>query len=341
MNTISLHADLWHQLQEQRDRLAHALLFVGLEGIGKLELAQAFAAGVLCEQPQTDGLACGRCSACNWLAQGNHPDFRHLRPEAMEDAEEGAEKGSDKRKGGKEITIDQVRGLDDFLHVGTHREGLRVVLLHPAEAMNRNTANALLKTLEEPSPGTLFLLVSNAPERLLPTIRSRCRVVAVATPAHDAAIAWLRAHKVADPEKWLALAGGAPLRARAVAGGGQGAVLDTLLEILVAGPAISVLDAAGRIDKLVRAGEPGADLRHAVDWTQRWCADLSRVVAGLAARYFPEQNAAMAKLQPRINNIKLLRFNRKAIEFKKLSEHTLNSRLFLEDFFLEYRNIYS
>ena len=336
INIISLHGELWSQLQAQRDRLAHALLFVGREGIGKYEFAQAFAHSLLCEQPRADGFACGQCAACNWLAQGNHPDFRELRPEAMDEAEEGGEK----KKGGKEVTINQVRALDDFLHVGTHREGLRVILLHPAEAMNRNTANALLKTLEEPSPGTIFLLVSSAPERLLPTIRSRCRTVGVPTPPAGPAMAWLKAQGIGKPEKWLALTGGAPLRARAVAGSGQGGLLDLLIELFSSGAGIAVLDAAARIDKLVRAGDAGVDLRHTVEWTQRWCADLSCIVAALPARYYPEQAGTMSGLKPRIDNIKLLRFNRKSIEFKKLSEHTLNSRLFIEDFLLEYRSIF-
>ena len=97
INIISLHGELWSQLQAQRDRLAHALLFVGREGIGKYEFAQAFAHSLLCEQPRADGFACGQCAACNWLAQGNHPDFRELRPEAMDEAEEGGEK----KKGGR------------------------------------------------------------------------------------------------------------------------------------------------------------------------------------------------------------------------------------------------
>jgi DNA polymerase-3 subunit delta' len=175
MNIIELHSSLWERLQARRAQLPHSLLLSGPRGLGKFDLARAFAASLLCENPLQNGNACGSCLACNWLSQGNHPDFRLLQPDALAESEgeEGTEVKESGKKASQQITIDQVRGLDDFLHVGTHRHGLRVVIVCPAEAMNRSTANALLKTLEEPAAGTLFLLVSNEPERLLPTIRSR------------------------------------------------------------------------------------------------------------------------------------------------------------------------
>ena len=154
-------------MQGRRDRLPHSLMLVGQKGLGKFELARSFAASLLCESPQTDGLACGKCLACNWFAQGNHPDFRLLQPEALSDDIE-IEDG--KKRPSLQITIDQIRALDEFFNVGTHRGGLRIVLVNPTEAMNRSTANSLLKTLEEPSPGTLFLMVSSEPMRLLATI---------------------------------------------------------------------------------------------------------------------------------------------------------------------------
>lgn len=180
MNVIELHKKVWSGLQARRERLPHSLLLVGQKGLGKFELARRFAASLLCESPQMDGLACGKCLACNWFEQGNHPDFRLLQPDALaEDVE--VEEG--KKKPSQQITIDQVRALDDFFNVGTHRGGLRIVIVNPTEAMNRSTANSLLKTLEEPSAGTLFLLVSSEPMRLLPTIRSRCQVVPVPVPS--------------------------------------------------------------------------------------------------------------------------------------------------------------
>ena len=163
MNPLELHNESWSRLNARRVRLPHAMLFVGQKSIGKRALAQAFAESLLCEQPQSDQIACGTCPSCLWLSQGNHPDFRLIQPEALAEGDEQGEgegKVDSKKKPSQQITIDQIRGLDDFLHVGTHRHGLRVILIHPAEAMNRSTANSLLKSLEEPAPSTLFILVS-------------------------------------------------------------------------------------------------------------------------------------------------------------------------------------
>lgn len=138
MKITELHVAVWEQLLARRRQLPHALLIVGQRGIGKFALARSFAESLLCENLAPSGEACGACLACGWLAQGNHPDLRLLQPNAVAaEAPEGGE-GEDagKKKPSQQITIDQVRALDEFLHVGTHRHGARVVLLNPADAMN-------------------------------------------------------------------------------------------------------------------------------------------------------------------------------------------------------------
>ena len=196
MNTEALHAESWRRLQKWRARLPHALLFSGERGLGKLDLALAFAASLLCETPRTGGAACGECLACRWFFQGNHPDFRLLQPAALrvEEAEDrkSGKGGSDAEgegereksaRSGQQITIDQIRELDEFLCVGAHRQKARVILLHPAERLIREAANALLKMLEEPPQDTLFLLVSSEPMRLMPTLRSRCQNLRLTLPS--------------------------------------------------------------------------------------------------------------------------------------------------------------
>src|SRR5206468_1148966 len=138
----------------------------------------------------------------------NHPDYRRVRPEALEDdapageGDEAAAGDTDKKAksktASKDIKIEQVRALSDFMNISTHRQGLRVVVLYPAEALNMPASNALLKTLEEPPPGTVFLLASNGLDRLLPTILSRCRKFALPMPDHAQALAWLQAQGVND-----------------------------------------------------------------------------------------------------------------------------------------------
>jgi DNA polymerase-3 subunit delta' len=344
MNVLELHKSVWQQLQARRGKLPHALLFSGARGLGKFALAKSFAASLLCENPERDGTACGKCSACGWLAQGNHPDFRMLQPEAMaEEGDEGDGKESSK-KASQQITIDQVRALDDFLHVGTHRHGLRVVLVHPAEAMNRSTANALLKTLEEPAPDTHFLLVSNEAERLLPTIRSRCQSLPVPLPSSEAATRWLADEGIESPERWLALAGGAPLLAAELGASGEREIIDALLAQLGRGVRLDPLVAAAALEKVIKAekGERGGPpMKRLMEWAQKWLFDLGLAHAGLPVRYFVGEKPQIEQLAPQCDTCRLLAFARKSLQYKRHSEHPLNSRLFLEDFFLGYAGIFN
>jgi len=238
--------DDWTRLQQLRAHWPHALLLHGEAGIGKLKFAQHLAQGLLCESSQSNGEPCGTCSACHWFTQGNHPDYRAVVPEALAglvtaadpaaDDKPDTDEGKKTRTPSKEIKIEQVRALLDFCGVGSHRGGLRVVLLYPAEALNVAASNALLKTLEEPPSGVVFLLVSARMDRLLPTIVSRCRQWPMSLPQPGAAVEWLAAQGVADPAALLAEAGGAPLNALALASDENRPLRDFTLAQLAAGP---------------------------------------------------------------------------------------------------------
>jgi DNA polymerase-3 subunit delta' len=184
------------------ERLPHALLLFGPRGVGKLALAERIAQLLLCEGQKKP---CGACDGCRWFLGGNHPDFRRIAPESL--WLEKPEKPS------IVIKVEQVRELSEFLYIRSHRAGRRVALVHPAEDMNENAANALLKGLEEPPAAAVFILVSHRPAQLLPTIRSRCIAVPVPLPSRAVAAEWLAQQGVKDPQRWLAYAGGAPLRA--------------------------------------------------------------------------------------------------------------------------------
>lgn len=339
MNPIQLHPQVWNALQTRRSRLPHALLLAGPRGLGKFDLARAFAASLLCEQPQADGQACGQCLACGWQVQGNHPDFRLLQPEALSESEGEAEES--KKKGSKQITIDQVRALDEFLTVGTHRAGLRIILIHPAEAMNHSTANSILKSLEEPPADTLFMLVSHEPMRLLPTIRSRCQFVPVTLPERAQAMAALRAEGVADPEPWLALAGGAPALAQELAQSDQKNWPQELTRWFLAGPKLDALAAAAAIDKLLKDSKGQASLRHLVEWTQKWSVDLLLARKRLPVRYFLQHRATITTVVAGVPEIRLVHYYRHLLACRREAEQPLNSRLFLDDFFLNYRALFA
>jgi len=323
------HSEAWQRLVGRRSALPHALLIEGRPGLGKTHLARAFAQGLLCERPSSgDGAACGACSACTWFEQGSHPDYRQVQPEALDErtAEEGA--GGEGAAASRQIRIDQVRELQPFLRVGTHRGGLRIALIRPAEAMNAATANALLKSLEEPPERTLLLLVSSDPQRLLPTVRSRCQTITVGAPDAATAAAWLRSQGVTDPEGAASFAGNAPLAALEQAGYAE---LRTRMAELLGDAALDPVRGAERI--------VAAPLSEAVIWLQKWTYDLLRMRFGAAPRYHPGESARLAPLAARLDAIELARFARRVAEARALTRHPLNPKLMLEDLLIQYRDL--
>ena len=190
---------LWQHMAG-RAQHAHAYLLHGPAGIGKRALAERLMASLLCKQPV--GLeACGACKSCSLLAAGSHPDNYILEPEEAD----------------KAIKVDQVRDLVSFVVQTAQLGGRKVVLVEPVESMNINAANALLKSLEEPSGNTILLLVSHQSSRLLPTIRSRCVQQACPLPSQALSLEWLAKalpdSSEAERVELLTLAAGSPLGA--------------------------------------------------------------------------------------------------------------------------------
>jgi len=305
-----------------RDRFAHAWLVHGLPGIGQLEFAEAGAASLLCESPQA-GLACGQCQACRWVQAGNHPDLRRIRPDAVavqEGAGEEADESGGKKQPSREIRIEQIRNLLPWFNTATHRGGWRVSLLYPAEALNTVAANALLKILEEPPAHTVFLLVAQAPDRLLPTLVSRCRRLPLPVPAAPQALAWLQEQGVDHAAARLAAAGGAPLLARQHAAAGQPAIpgwLDRFLDLAAGGGA-----AAALADALV-----AEDTAAWVDAFQRLWLDLGLAARGLPARYYPERGDRIRALAQALDPAALARCGQWLQEQRRLAGHPLNPKL--------------
>jgi DNA polymerase-3 subunit delta' len=184
-------------------RLAHAFLVAGPAGVGKRTFARALGASLLCESPQPDGIACGSCRGCTQYAAGTHPNLLWITREINERT------GKEKR----DISMDQLRGLMERLSLSSHYGQAWVVVVDPADALNVNGVNALLKTIEEPPPGCHVLLLSERPMELAPTLRSRCQLLRFPLPPRDAALAWLRETDPQLDPAALDLAGGAPLRA--------------------------------------------------------------------------------------------------------------------------------
>ncbi|HJV85020.1 MAG TPA: DNA polymerase III subunit delta' [Noviherbaspirillum sp.] len=331
----------WQQLQQLRQRLPHAILFHGPEGIGKTDFAEHFAQSLLCQAPSAEGHPCGHCDPCGWFGQYNHPDYRRVRPEVLdedeagetEDVEAGEGKKSSKTKApSKEIKIDQVRALADFMNVSTHRQGMRVILLYPAEVLNTAAANALLKTLEEPPPQTMFLLVSNSLDRLLPTILSRCRKFALPMPLQEESLAWLQEQGVADADVWLAEQGGAPLSALALAQTEERETMDEFLRSLARPGVESALKAAEKLQK--------APVPTMVSWLQRWLYDVFSLKLSGRIRYYPRYGKELTALAQRADTTDLLRVLKSVKDRRAVAEHPLSAKLFIEDMLLEYSALF-
>jgi DNA polymerase-3 subunit delta' len=194
-------------------RHGHALLLHAAAGDGALELAFALAQAWLCEAPDGEVRPCGRCASCRLVLSKSHPDFLLRVPEALAVAIGSPVRLDERRKPSRQVRIDEVREAIAWTATTAARGRAKVVVLHPAEAMNDAAASALLKTLEEPPAGVRFVLVAADPTRLLPTVRSRCQRATLASPDATIATRWLAAQGVAEPEVLLAGAGGRPLEA--------------------------------------------------------------------------------------------------------------------------------
>jgi DNA polymerase-3 subunit delta' len=298
-------------------------LFRGPKGIGKLHLASTFAQGLLCEQRRPDGMPCGTCLSCRWIGQGAHPDLRIVAPGEGEDAEEGVK--AEGKAASTQIRIQQIRAMQDWMALSSHRHGRRVALIHPAEAMNASTANALLKTLEEPPAAGLLVLVTHQAGRLLPTILSRCQKVDVEVPPRQAALAWLAEQGVEAPDEELALASGAPLLARERAGARK---LATLLANDLSALRADPLDLADRYKDLA--------VDQTVDLLQKWVHDLLAMRLGAPLRYYLRHEQRLAGLAARIDADAAARWSQTLAQARALAAHPLNPRLVLEDLFLQY-----
>jgi DNA polymerase III subunit delta' len=335
------HADVWTALQRDRAQQHHALLLHGTKGIGKTEFAKSFAQSLLCARPGRDGVACGECAECHWFTQGTHPDFRELAPEALlpdngiPPEQQAAEEGKPDKKAATQITIQQVRTLRGFLALSSHRlNGRRAILIQPAESMNVFAANALLKLLEEPPARTVFLLVCMDMRRLLPTILSRCRKLAMPLPNAEEAAAWLREQGVQEPQLTLAQSGGAPLEALALADPEYQAdrreFFTRLGRLRSSGAALELAAMAQRLALPV-------PLR----WLVTWCYDLFRARLTGTVKYNLDYVEPIRALAGNIALDRLLLFEERLRIAAQSVNHPLNPRLLLEHLLLSYARLHS
>lgn len=302
------------------DTRGHALILHGGSGSGLLPLALRAAQAWLCEQPPGP---CDHCPSCHLSVAGSHPDLRVVVPEAMQallgygsEEEGGATAMADgeakaRKKPSREIKVEQVRQAIDWAHSSSGRGRGKVVVVFPADAMNEVSANALLKTLEEPAAGMRLLLCVEDPAHLLPTIRSRCQRVRLSPPPQAQALAWLQAQQITDAAALLQAAAGQPLAARDLAGLG--------------------LDGQrwAQLPRQVAAGQTAAlgDLTvpMALRVLQQVCHDAMAVAADSEPRYFPAGSVPRAAGWPA-----LLAWRDALWRAARHDEHPWNGPLLLE-----------
>lgn len=277
---------LQSQLRDLLAQRGHALLLAGPSGLGQYDLALALARAWLCERPGPQG-ACGECGSCHAIDVRTHADLCALLPETLSlelgwPLDESAQKEIDdkKRKPSKLIRVEAARDAVAFTQFTRSRGNTKVILVYPAERMNMESANTLLKTLEEPVGEVRFVLATDAAHQLLPTIRSRCQTHAMVWPEQAQALEWLLAQDAArganreQARVWLQAAGGRPDDALDWAASGlQGAAWGQLPGSLSRGDWTLLSDWA-----------PARQL--AV--LQKLCHDLMAKAAGAPARFFPD-----------------------------------------------------
>jgi len=254
------------------------------------------------------------------MDQLSHPDLRLIMPEDRDPF--FVTTGS--RKPSREIRIDQIRALASFMSVGSHRGGWRIVLIDPAESMNAITANALLKTLEEPGEQTLIILPSSHADRLPATVRSRCRVVPLAAPPAAEAIEWLLrngADDTAAADQALRAAG-SPMHALQFIEPAEQAAHQSILETLAALPDTAVMRAVDLLDR--------HDPRQWAGVLQRWVADLARVRAGAQPHFYPGSQTWLDRLAMLTDLARITELQASIHSLDARIDHPLNARLLCE-----------
>lgn len=313
------HRPIWQQLTAHWQHLHHAWLLVGKQNTGKTTFARHFAQALLCETPTSTREPCGQCPSCHLFQNGTHPDFYELCPEIPEE-------GSTSRKL-LQIKMDDVRAILEPLNQSSVRAGRRVVLIHPAEMLNTQAANALLKILEEPPEAVVFLLVSHKRDKLLPTIKSRCRQLLLPAPDKATALAYLQNQQIDNANNLLAFHGDAPLFPHLPE---QNQLRDDLLNVLAAPRLLAILDYAAQFEK---SKLPLAEL---LDWLHKWLIDLALNQQNLPSRYYPQHAGSLKKIAKQTNPATLFRFQAALNALAPYGHHSLNVKMQAEDLLCAY-----
>ncbi len=335
IKTYPWQTELLASLNALRNRLPNGILLYGPRGIGTFEAACAFAASLLCTSAGPDGRPCGQCKGCRLFAADTHPDVRYIVSE-FECAAHGMEfampeTNAEKKTLTREILIGQTRELGEYFSLKSNEGGVRVVIVYPADKIRSEAAASLLKNLEEPPENTIFILVSDEIDRVLATIRSRCRLIRAKAPSREEALAWLKTQGVDNAEQKLTEAAGMPLSALAqdprYAMSEEGK--RKILAVLAKGTQATPADAISAVDK-------DMTIAAAALIFSRWAWDLASVRAGSSARYFPDYEDSLRQAAQAASSEGIYQWINSVRDVRRAAEHTLNAKAIIEAVLLSY-----
>lgn len=359
---------LWNSLDFAS--FPNAILLHGQAGIGKFAFSLELAKSLLCEHSQVDLRPCDQCEACHWFNTGNHPDFIALVPETHRKQLPHADYESDDlpkktkvsrddsevetsdKKEKKNITIEETRSAIEGLSIGSHRGGNRVILIYPLEMLRSDSANTLLKSLEEPPANTIFILLADRLDRVLPTIRSRCRLLSAPRPERHQGLTWLHTQldklsglKVSDVdiETIYDEQGGAPysVLGSLIARHNKDEKDELSISIQAARYLLQSMSQGGRINWLDTAEKTyKAQYAYLLAAMQRWVSDLQSVTQGGTPRYYPKHLSTLKSLSQVTQTTKLHHFWKSLIQARRHENHPLANRVQLEALLSQYQQVF-
>jgi len=315
----------WHGLIQRSvaDRLPHALIFSGLDGLGKLSTAKNFAQYLLCESPNNDQ-ACQTCRSCIQYSANTHPDYTLLEPE----------------EAGKQIKVDQIRSLIEGFSLSRHHSTHRVAIINPADAMNLSSANSLLKSLEEPPEKTLIILVTSRLAILPATIKSRCQHIHFAPPSQDMATNWLnnqpsdQALTPEDTKAMLAMANGAPLKAFSGANSELAELREAIFTIFCA------IGLGKQSPLSVENQQLKQGIRMPIQWIYSWVSDLIKMnLHQLQSIVNCDKYDQLQILAKKVELAGLYRYLDQLIDALRVQHAPLNSQMVMDELMLEWQHI--
>ncbi|MFK7856023.1 MAG: DNA polymerase III subunit delta' [Granulosicoccus sp.] len=296
-----------------QSRLPHALLITGIDGIGKRAFGQWLAESLLCRDLTEKG-ACQRCESCRQLLADSHPDYRKLVPEGANVS----------------IKVDSVRALVQWLQLTAGQGSYRVALIEDADTLNRNAANSLLKTLEEPADHAVLILTATHIGALPATIRSRCQKTTLKMGDRSAAIEWLAGH-VADPESALKDAGGGPFAALRNETDEQQAVRALLLKAW-----LDLFQHKGSVGRI--ADSLGAiDTSQALATFSSWSLAASKCHVNVPIGANPAVEQAISETRERLRNEQWFTLHDRLLKLHRSDSASFKTQTVLEGLFADIR----